>query len=328
MDGRPNGCDHPHEPLAGGHHHGHEEHRPHSHSHAHSHASAASVHRPEQRRALVLCIALTTAMMVVEVAGGLWTGSLMLLSDAVHMLSHSAALLVSYVALRLADQQYKDRSHYGLYRTEILGALLNGMGVLVLTGWIAWEAFARFSEPSHVHGGEMTAIAFLGLLVNVATAVILARSGAEDLNTRSAFLHMLGDTLSSVAIVIGGLVLWATGLTWIDPALSLLVAVVILIWGYRLLKESCGILLELAPKGREPDVVRREVLAACAGARDMHDLHVWEITSGYVCLTAHVVTDDVPLSQTQELLDEIATFLRERFHITHVTLQLESAAEG
>ncbi len=313
---RANTCEHPHRPLAKSLEHGA------GHHHGHTHA----LHRPEQRRALVLCIVLTTAMMIVEIIGGLWTGSLMLLSDAVHMLSHSAALLVSYVALRLADRQYKDRSHYGLYRTEILGALLNGVGILVLTGWIGWEAIARFSNPGHVHGGEMTIIAAMGLVVNLATAVILGRSGAEDLNTRSAFLHMLGDTLSSVAIVIGGIVLWMTDIQWIDPALSLLVAAVILIWGYRLLKESCAILLELAPKGREPELVRREVLAACPAARDMHDLHVWEITSDYVCLTAHVVCDDVPLSQTEGLLDEITAFLHDRFHITHVTLQMESSA--
>lgn len=311
-------CDHPHRPIVRD-GHGHD----HGHDHGHSHAHGA--HRPAQRRALLVCIGLTLAMMVVEVAGGLWTGSLMLLSDAVHMLSHGAALLVSYVALRLAERDYRDRSHFGLYRAEILGALVNGMGILVLTGWIAWEAIERFSAPQAVEGAEMTLIALLGLVVNLATAWILGRSGAEDLNTRSAFLHMLGDTLSSVAILVGGLVLWRTGLQWIDPALSLLVACVVLWWGYKLLRESAGVLLELAPKGREPEVVRRAVLSACPRAHDLHDLHVWEITSGYVCLTAHVVTGDQPLSTAQELVHEIEAFVRERFGITHVTLQLESA---
>lgn len=331
MQERGTSCEHPHRPLVeirpGGDDHDHD----HDHSHAHgerghSHASAGSIHRPEQRRALVLCIALTTAMMVVEIAGGLWTKSLMLLSDSAHMLSHSAALLVSYVAIRLADRQYMDRSHYGLYRAEVLGALLNGLGILVFTGWIGWEAISRFSEPEQVQGGEMTLIALLGLAVNIATAVILARAGTEDLNTRSAFVHMLADTLSSVAILAGGVVLWITGLTWIDPALSLLVACVILVWSYKLLKDSCAILLEFAPKGREPDTVRKAVLEACPRALDLHDLHVWEITSGYVCLTAHVVTPDVALSETSDLQQEIADFLRERFHITHVTLQMECTA--
>ena len=313
-------CEHPHRPLV----HSHSGHG-HAGGHGHSHASAATLHRPEQRRALLLCMALTTVMMVVEIVGGFWTGSLMLLSDAVHMLSHSVALLVSYAALRLAERHYDGRSHFGMYRAEILGALFNGVGVFALTGWIAYEAVGRFWSPEHIHGGEMTVIAAIGLVVNLATTVILGRAGAEDLNTRSAFLHMLGDTLSSVAIVIGGLVLWQTGMTWIDPALSLLVAAVILVWGVSLVRQSCSILLELAPKGRDPDTVRSAVLEACPDALDMHDLHIWEITSGYVCMTAHVVMRDVALSETIELQDEIGRFLEERFHISHVTLQMESA---
>jgi cobalt-zinc-cadmium efflux system protein len=317
-------CDHAHRPLTGdAHDHAHGHGR--THAHAHAHASAATLHRPEQRRALLVCIALTTAMMVVEIVGGIWTGSLMLLSDAAHMLSHSIALFVSYAALRLADREYDGRSHFGMYRAEILGALFNGIGVLVFTGWIAYEAVGRFWTPTHVHGGEMTVIATLGLGVNLLTTVILGKAGAEDLNTRSAFLHMLGDTLSSVAIVIGGFVLWRTGATWIDPVLSLLVALVILVWGVGLVRQSCSILLELAPRGRDPETVREAVLEACPDALDLHDLHIWEITSGYVCMTAHVVMRDVALSQTTDLQNEIGHFVEQRFHITHVTLQMECA---
>ena len=317
-----NSCDHAHRPMVGAHDHDHA----HSHGHGHSHSHTHDVHRPEQRRALVTCIVLTTAMMVVEIIGGLWTGSLMLLSDAAHMLSHTAALFVSYAALRLAERQYDGRSHFGMYRAEILGALFNGLTVLAFTGWIAYEAVTRFFVPEHVHGGELTLIASLGLVVNLATAIILGRAGAEDLNTRSAFLHMLGDTLSSVAIVIGGIVLWFTGWNWIDPILSLVVACVILVWGVGLLRQSCSILLELAPKGRDPETVRKAVLEACPDALDLHDVHVWQITSGYVCMTAHVVTDDVPLSQTTALQEQIAQLLEERFHIAHVTLQVECAS--
>ena len=155
--------------------------------------------------------------MVIEVVGGVLTGSLMLISDAAHMLSHAVALFISYVAIRLAAQPVGEASHYGHYRAEILGAFLNGLGLLVLTGWILWEAIHRFVEPVAVAGGEMTLIALFGLAVNVLTAVILARAGTDDLNTKSAFLHMLGDMFSSVAIVVGGLVLWRTGWTWVDP---------------------------------------------------------------------------------------------------------------
>ncbi|MFT5287271.1 MAG: cobalt-zinc-cadmium efflux system protein [Planctomycetota bacterium] len=283
------------------------------------------MHRPEQQRALLVCIALTTVTMLIEVAGGLWTGSLMLFSDALHMFSHSAALFISYAAIRIAQGQYKSRSHFGMYRVEILGALLNGLGVLALTGWITYEAIQRFYDPTQIRGLEMSLIAGFGLVINLITAVILGRAGADDINTRSAFVHMLGDLLSSVAILIGALILWQTGMTWIDPVLSLIVAAVILIWGIGLLKESCAILLEFAPKGREPETVRKAVLEACPAALGMHDLHIWEITSGYICMTAHVVTADAPLSQTRQLQINISEFVRDKFDIVHTTLQIEEA---
>jgi len=293
-------------------------------AHGHAHAHGAGEHRPAQRRALALCITLTLAMMAVEFVGAWWTKSLMLLSDAAHMFSHAAALGISYLALRLATKQWGERSHFGLYRTEILGALLNGVGVLLLTAWIVWEAVQRFLAPEAIHGGEMTLIALLGLAVNVVTAILLGRAGAEDLNTKSAFLHMLGDTLSSVAIAVGGLVVWKTGWQWIDPLLSLLIALLIAVWGLRLVRHSCGILLEIAPEGSDPATVREAVVEHFADVHDVHDLHVWEITSGYVCLTAHVVTHDVALSETQALHERIRRLLRERFHIAHVTLQMEA----
>lgn len=303
------------------------EHGDHDHDAGHLHVvRGAAAHRPRQRRALVLCIALTLAMMVGEILAGFWTGSLMLLSDAAHMASHAIALFVSYVALRLATAEYRGRSHYGLYRTEILGAFVNGIGVLVLTAFIAWEAIERLADPPGIAAAEMTAVAALGLVVNLVTAVILGRAGAEDLNTRSAFVHMLGDTLSSVAIVAGGAVLWATDWTWIDPALSILVAVVILVWGVGLVRRSVSILLELAPPDADPAEVRRALVDGVPEVVDVHDLHVWEITSGYRCLTAHVVVEDRPVSETGPIHASVERIARERFRVGHVTLQLEIQA--
>lgn len=293
----------------------------------HSHGHGGD-HRPRQRRALLVCIALTGSMLVVEVMGGLWTGSLMLLSDAVHMLSHALALGVSYLALWLASRPPRARWHFGFYRAEILGALLNGVGVLLFSLWIAVEAFQRFRNPQAVLGGEMTAIAALGLAANLATAVILARAGAEDLNTKSAFLHMLGDTLSSVVIVIGGGVLWATGAWWIDPALSVLVAAVVLYWSFNLLRQSLAILMEASPAHIDPEQIRRHLVESAEEVLDAHDLHVWEITSGYVCLTAHLVVADAPLSDLEPMRARLAHELRERFHVGHATLQIETTAAG
>jgi len=314
-------CNTHHGPLPGGHGHGIEHAHPAPHTHS---VGGLEGHRPKQRRALVWSMGLSFVVMAAEVVGGLVTGSLMLLSDAVHMLSHVVALAVSYFAIWMASRPRTPRSHYGLYRAEILGSLANGVGLLLLCGWIVYEAAVRLGSPVEVMGVEMMAVAVLGLVTNVATAWILSRSGAEDLNTKSALMHMLGDLFSSVVIVIGGIVLIYTGWNWLDPALSMVVALVVLVWGFGLVRASVSILLERAPAGVEPD----DVLAAMRsepGVKGVHDLHVWEITSGYVCLTAHVVVDDTPVSEAGRLRESLCELLRDRFHVAHVTLQLETA---
>ncbi len=302
------------------------DHAHHLHPAPHTHSvSGVEGHRPRQRRALLLSMGLTLVMMVVEFVGGLLFGSLMLLSDAVHMLSHAVSLGVSYLAITMAARPRTERSHYGLFRSEILGSLVNGLGMFLLSGWIIVEAIERLGDPIHVSGVQMVAIATIGLAVNAVTVWILARSGAEDLNTRSALLHMLGDLFSSVVIVAGGLVLILTGWTWLDPALSMLVAVLVLWWGIGLVRDSCSILLERAPRGVDPHVVK-EAMSAEPGVRDVHDLHVWEITSGYICLTAHVVVDDARVSETDPLRKALCELLWHRFRVAHVTLQMEAGA--
>jgi cobalt-zinc-cadmium efflux system protein len=315
-----------HAPVGGRDAHGHQHHAPdHGHPAPHTHSvHGVDAHRPAQRRALVWCLGITVIATVGEAIGGWLTGSLMLLSDAVHMLSHSVALGVSYIAIWMASRPRTPRSHYGLFRAEILASLFNALGLFALTGWIVYESIERLQAPVRVAGAAMVVVAVIGLLVNVATAWILGRSGAEDLNTRSALLHMLGDLFSSVVIVIGGVVLMQTGWTWIDPALSLVVALVILWWATGLVRSSCSILLERAPEGLEPDDVR-VALSGAGGVRDVHDMHIWEITSGYVCLTAHLVVDDVRVSETARLRESICDLLWERFQIAHVTLQIEAA---
>ncbi len=323
----PHDCRTYHAPVGGaGHSHAHAHEPSHLHPAPHTHSvGGVDGHRPKQRRALAWSMVLTVVTMFGEAIAGVLTGSLMLLSDAVHMLSHSIALGVSYLAIWMASRPRTSRSHYGLFRAEILASLLNGLGLLVLTGWIVWEAIERFSSPVDVLGPEMIGVAIVGLVVNIVTAWLLARSGAEDLNTRSALLHMMGDLFSSIVIVIGGVVLMQTGWTWLDPALSLVVALVILWWGVGLLRSSCSILLERAPEGVEPEDVLSAIRGE-TGVRDVHDLHVWEITSGYVCLTAHVVIDDARLSEVAGLRETICDLLWSRFRVAHVTLQMEPVA--
>jgi cobalt-zinc-cadmium efflux system protein len=282
-------------------------------------------HRPGQRRALVWCLGITLVATVGEAVGGWLTGSLMLLSDAAHMLSHSVALAVSYVAIVMANRPRTPRSHFGLFRAEILASLFNAIGLFALTGWVVYESIERLQSPVAVVGPAMVVVAIIGLLVNVVTAWILGRSGAEDLNTRSALLHMFGDMFSSVIIVAGGVVLILTGWSWIDPVLSLVVALVVLWWAVGLLRSSCSILLERAPEGLEPDDVRG-AMGGLVGVRGVHDLHIWEITSGYVCLTAHVVVHDARVSETAVLRKSMCDLLWERFQVAHVTLQVEALA--
>ena len=286
--------------------------------------TGAAAPRAKQRKALAWSIALTLVTMLAEIAGGLISGSLMLLSDAAHMASHLVALSVSWFAINMATRPRTERSHYGLYRAEILAAFVNALGLLVLSVWIVVESIERLSTPVEVHGKEMIGVAILGLIVNLITAKLLSNAGAKDLNTKSALLHMLGDLFSSVVIVIGGLVLWQTGWNWIDPILSIAVAMVILWWGIGLMRSSTSILLERAPEGIQPAELQR-LLAEQKGVAEVHDLHVWEITSGYICLTAHVVlSNDAPLSEVDTLREQMNELLWSRYRVAHVTLQVEA----
>lgn len=247
----------------------------------------------------------------------------MLLSDAIHMLSHASALGISLLAVLLARRATGDELPFGLYRVEILAALLNGIGLAGFSFWIMYEAGLRLLHPVAILGPAMTAVALVGLAVNLATAVILSKAGLEDLNTKSAFLHMLADTFSSVAIVVGGIMISLTGWIIVDPLLSLVVAGVVVKWSWELLRDSTLILLERKPDHLNWQDVQEKLLREFAEIKDVHDPHVWEITSQLTCLSAHLVLDDVKLSEAHRLRARVAEYLKQRFGIGHVVLQLE-----
>jgi cobalt-zinc-cadmium efflux system protein len=315
-------CPHPHlhAPLPSEpHHHGNRhEHLTDDHQHHHSRS-----HRPRQQRALWLCLILTLLMMVIEVAAGWISGSLMLTSDAAHMLSHFAALGISLMAIKLAHKPCSDDLPYGLYRLEVLAALLNGLGLAGFSLWIIYEGIERLLHPVAVSGHELLVVAVAGLAVNMVTALILFRSGLEDLNTKGAWLHMLADGLSSVVVVIGAVVIVFTGWWAIDPLLSILVALVIGKWSWGLLRDSVDILLERKPNHIKLEEVEKHLLREFPEIRDIHDVHVWEITSHYICLSAHVILADVKLSETQQIRTAVAEHLRRRFGIGHAVIQFE-----
>jgi cobalt-zinc-cadmium efflux system protein len=288
-----------------------------------AHHHELTIHRPQQRRALLFCILLTAVMMIVEFAAGWLTGSLMLISDAIHMLSHASALGISLFAVLLAQRATSDELPFGLYRIEILAALLNGLGLAGFSLWIMYESILRILHPVAILGSAMTAVALIGLTVNLITAVILRRSGLEDLNTKSAFLHMLADTFSSVAIVVGGLVLSFTDWVLIDPLLSLAVAGVVVKWSWDLLRTSTLILLERKPDHLHWRAIHAKLRQEFSEIKNIHDSHVWEITSQLTCLSAHIVLEDMQLSEAHRLQTRIAEYLKRQFGIGHVVLQVE-----
>jgi cobalt-zinc-cadmium efflux system protein len=307
---------HDHKPLVEQHHHHGGE------VHHHPNDKAVETSR------LSWVIALTGIMMVVEAVFGWLSGSLALLSDAGHMLTHFGALLISLTAIYVARRPAHPRRSYGLYRVEILAALLNSATLVIITIFIFSEALQRFREPQAIQTTEMFVVALLGFVVNLISAAILWRVGrGDDLNVRAAFLHMLGDTASSLAVVGGALAIHFLGFLWLDPLLSVLICLVILIWAYDLVRHSLAILLESTPRGISLAEVEGALLSL-RGVHEIHDLHIWSITSGMHALTVHVGVSDQPLSALQSMRDELETMLRHQFSISHTNLQFEISKNG
>ncbi len=293
------------------------------HSADHQHAHGLDVHRPQQRKALMISVALTTGMMIVEFIAGLLTGSLMLISDAIHMLSHATALGISLLAVVLAQKKVGEHFPFGLYRVEILAALFNGIGLAGFSVWIIYEGIVRMIDPVAILGPELTAVAIVGLAVNLTTAVILRRAGLEDLNTKSAFLHMLADTFSSAAIVVGGIIIVLTDWFIVDPILSMVVALLVARWSWGLLRDSVLILLERKPDTIDSAKLQRGLKQEFPEVRDVHDVHIWEITSAFVCLTMHVVLDDMKLKEANKVRSRMTEYLQQQFGVGHSVIQIE-----
>ncbi|MBU1356051.1 MAG: cation diffusion facilitator family transporter [Candidatus Edwardsbacteria bacterium] len=287
-----------------------------SHNHDHHH------HRQAGQKGLFITLILTGLVMLAEFLGGWLSGSLALLSDAGHMLTDVLAIALSLLAMRFALQPATEKKTYGFFRLEILAALINGITLILLSGYIFYEAWQRFSSPIEIKSGLMIIVAVIGLLANLAGFFILKSSSKHSLNVRGAFLHIIGDLLSSVAVVIGGLLIRFTGFYLIDPILSIIIGLVILKGAYGLVKESVDILLEAAPAGIESREIEK-VLAGIKGVKALHHLHVWSLSSGIHALSAHVQIDDQMTSQSDALLKEIQELLEHKFGILHTTIQFE-----
>ncbi len=277
--------------------------------------------RPEARK-LLLAILITGVILVAEVVGGLVSNSLALLSDAGHMFTDLLALALAYFGIWVACRPASGKASFGYHRVEILCALWNGSLLILVAGAIVYEAVSRILEPPPVRVGLMMTVAGIGLLANGVSVALLAGRG-RNLNLKAARLHVLGDALSSLGVILGGGVLWFTGWLVVDPLLSILIALVIVGGALRLLKESVDVLLEATPSGiRLQEVCDR--IQEIPGISQVHDLHIWSITSGMTALSGHVVVEPPLLRQTDDLLNRIKEMLRSRFRIEHTTIQVES----
>ena len=293
--------------MAHGHDHGH---------HGHSHAPSADA----DRRWLTIALALIVGFMVVEVVVGLIASSLALLSDAAHMLTDAGAIGLALVAASLAARPPSRRFSFGLGRAEILAAQANGAALLVLAGVLALESLRRLSEPPDVDGGLVIVVGVLGALVNVASAWALSRSERRGLNVEGAMAHVLTDLYGSIAAVVAGVLIVTTGFEQADGIAALLVSALMVRSGWRLLRDSGLILLEGTPKDIDLDEVGN-ALARAEGVVEVHDLHVWEVTSGFPALAAHVLVREGDDCHGRRR--ELELLLHDRFEISHTTLQVD-----
>lgn len=272
------------------------------------------------KQALSLALGLTASFMVVEVAVGVWSGSLALLADAGHMLADAGALVLAIVAQHFADKPRTDRSTFGLRRAEVLAAFVNGIALSFVAVVIIKEAIERWLAPVAIHGQPMLATAVGGLLVNLLVAWLLMR-GQSNLNVRAALAHVLTDALGSVAAILAALAVLLWGLTRADPLLSGLIALLVAFSGWRVLRETTTILLEGAPEHLDVAAIERAI-AACSGVASVHDLHVWRISERFDALTAHVTL--ARGHHGTDVCRQVAECLKSQFGLGHVTIQPES----
>jgi cobalt-zinc-cadmium efflux system protein len=287
--------------------------------HEHDHARAAS------RRALAVALGLTASYTVVEVVGGFFSGSLALLADAVHMLADNVALALALVAAWLAAKPATSERTFGYKRAEVLAALANGVLLVALATWIFVEAVMRLRDPGDVLGGWMLGIALVGIVVNVAAGLVLSRARTDSLNVEAALRHVFADLLGSLGVAVAAVVILATGWVRADPLVSILIGVLVLASAWSVVRDSTSILLESTPRGIDATELGQR-LASMPGVIEIHDLHVWTITSGFPALSAHVLVR--PGDDCHERRRELERLLYSDFGIEHTTLQVDHAGEG
>jgi cobalt-zinc-cadmium efflux system protein len=302
--------------------HGHDPH--HGHSHGHDHGDGHDHHHSHSDQGagrLKLALGITAAIMLVEFAGGWWTNSLALLADAGHMLADAGSLLLAVLALAQVERPADAKHSYGHGRFPVLAAFANGLLLLLVSAWIAFEAIARLLAPEPVAGLTLAGVALIGLIANLCAFALLHGGHEHDLNRRGAVAHVLSDLLGSVAALVAGLIIWQTGWLRADPLLSLFAALLIVRTGVRVTRESAHVLLEGAPPGLHLPDVATELPRAVSGVLSVHHVHAWSITPGDNLMTLHAVL--APSADADQTLSRIQRWLQETHRIGHVTVQVE-----
>lgn len=304
-------------------HHDCDQRRGHHHGHSHHGFGRHHHHAGGNKRSLTIALLMTGGILIAELVGGLVTNSLALLSDAAHMFSDVAALGLSLLAIWFASKPATLQRTYGFYRAEVLAALGNAVTLVVVSLYIFWEAYQRFQNPPEVKSGLMLAVAGIGLAANLASAWVLSRGGGHhhNLNVRGAFLHVLGDALGSAGAIAAALIMMYTDWYYADPVISVVIGVLVLLSSYRLLRDTVHVLLEGTPAHIDLGKLRK-AMHAVGGVQQVHDLHVWSVSSGFVCMSGHVVIENE--QDGQRILRQLEIVLREKFGLSHTTIQIET----
>jgi cobalt-zinc-cadmium efflux system protein len=296
----------------------------HIHEDGHKHDSFAELfeYRNVAQKRLIISLSITLAVMLVEIIGGLLTGSIALLSDAGHMFTHSFAIGISLVAIIIARKPVCHHRTFGLYRAEILAAFINGIMLLFVVGVILYEAIQRIIDPEDINALQMLGIALIGLAVNVASILILRSGYKRNLNIRSVFYHMLGDAASSVGIVIAAIIIFYTGWNILDPIISIGISILILIWAINILRESGIILLEMAPRGMDVDKIEEDLMGKFPQIIRMEKVHLWAITTDMLVFSAHMALKEKGGHDCcKAVFPKISQYLSQKYNIIETTIQ-------
>ncbi|MPW38417.1 cation diffusion facilitator family transporter [Thermococcus sp. 101 C5] len=278
-------------------------------------------HHKDLKGRMLFSFVLNIVTTLAEVIGGILSGSLALLSDSLHNFSDSMSILVSYLAIKIGERERNEKYTFGYKRAEILVAFVNSAVLVGVALFLLVEAYKRFKNPEPINGPLMLGVALIGLFANLISVLLLHEHAHESMNVRSAYLHLLSDTLSSVAVVTGGIAIIKWNILWIDPLITVLISLYILRESYEILKESVEVLMEASPNLNFEEIKRE--IESIPVVKNAHHFHAWRVGEKEVHFECHVEVNDMPLSEAQKLIDDIAERLK-RFGITHVTVQLEA----